>query len=70
MIDFDRSQAQYWHADACRKAHLIGSISFHVNAVKDDTKPFPLTADQAIDYIAALLTEYDETARQHRGADR
>ena len=70
MTDAERHQAQYWHADACRKAELIGGITAFVNAAQDTTARHPLTAEQAIDHIARLLTEYTQQADQHRGVGR
>jgi hypothetical protein len=70
MSDFEQRQATYWHADACRKAELIGGITSYVNAAQNTTARFPLTAEHAIDRIARLLAEYAEKGDQHRGVDQ
>lgn len=70
MTDFDREQATYWHADACRKAQLIGGITAYVTAAHDTTARLPLTAQDAIDRIAGLLAQYAEATDQRRGDAR
>jgi hypothetical protein len=71
VTDFYRDQYEYWFADACRKAELIGGITGWVQATRADTTDRKITPAKAIARITKLLADFDaETLRQQPGGTR
>ncbi|KAB1940601.1 hypothetical protein F8271_15795 [Micromonospora sp. ALFpr18c] len=60
MSDFDRQQAEYWFAEACKYAALFGGIRSWVDAPKN--APFTFTPEDALANIRRLLDEHRATA--------
>lgn len=71
MTDFYRDQYEFWFAESCRKARLIGGITGWVKATRADETNCKISPATAIARITQLLADFDaETARQKRGGDR
>lgn len=64
MTDYYRKSSDRYFTELCRHYRLVGGITAYVQAATNPTTPFPITAEQALTHIAALLTEFEHSGSE------